>query len=87
MRHMKRLLGEAQKRGATTFEVTERANAEFLDRMTDLVEDSVFVNGSCATSRSYYFNQHGMATLLRPTSTLNAFREAGTFPLEDYFYV
>ena len=24
------------------------------------------------------------ATLLRPTSTLNAFREAGTFPLEDY---
>ena len=84
MRHMERLLGEVKKRRATTFEVTERANAEFLDRMTDRLEDSVFVNGSCATSRSYYFNQHGMATLLRPTSTLNAFREAGSFPLEDY---
>ena len=77
---------EVDRRGAATFEVTERANQEFLDRMTDRLEDSVFVNGSCATSRSYYFNQHGMATLLRPTSTINAFREAGSFPLDDYAY-
>ena len=86
MRHMKRLLSEVEKRRATTFEVTEEANAAFLERMTDRIEDSVFVNGSCATSRSYYFNQHGMATLLRPTSTINAFREASKFPLEDYAY-
>lgn len=86
MRHMKRLLGEVERRGASTFEVTERANTEFLDRMTENLEDSVFVNGSCATSRSYYFNQHGEATLLRPTSTVNAFREGSRFPLEDYAY-
>ena len=86
MKHLNRLLGEVDRRGAATFEVTERANQEFLDRMTDRLEDSVFVNGSCATSRSYYFNQHGMATLLRPTSTINAFREAGSFPLDDYAY-
>jgi len=86
MKHLKRLLREVDRRGAATFEVTERANAEFLARMTDRLEDSVFVNGSCATSRSYYFNQHGMATLLRPTSTINAFREAGSFPLDDYTY-
>jgi cation diffusion facilitator CzcD-associated flavoprotein CzcO len=86
MRHMKRLLGEVERRRATTFEISEAANTRFLDRMTDRLEDSVFVNGSCATSRSYYFNQHGMATLLRPTSTINAFREAGSFPLEDYTY-
>lgn len=86
MKHMKRLLGEVSRRGATTFEVTERANTEFLDRMTDKLDDSVFINGSCSTSRSYYFNQHGEATLLRPTSTVNAFREASRFPLEDYAY-
>ncbi|KQV74878.1 monooxygenase [Aeromicrobium sp. Root344] len=86
MKHLKRLLREVDRRGAATFEVTEHANAEFLARMTDRLEDSVFVNGSCATSRSYYFNQHGMATLLRPTSTINAFREAGSFPLDDYTY-
>lgn len=86
MRHMARLLGEVRRRGADVFEVSERANAAFLDRMTANLQDSVFVNGSCATSRSYYFNQHGEATLLRPTSTLNAFREAGSFPLDDYAY-
>ena len=33
MRHMNRLFGELQRRGARTFEVTEQANARFLDRM------------------------------------------------------
>jgi cation diffusion facilitator CzcD-associated flavoprotein CzcO len=84
MKHMARLLEHLQRQGATTFEVTERANAEFLERMTEKLGDSVFTLGSCATSRSYYFNQHGEATLLRPTSTINAHREAASFPLEDY---
>ena len=39
---------------------------------------------NCATSRSYYFNHSGEATLPRPTSTRNAVREASTFPLRDY---
>lgn len=81
---MDRLLGEVKRRGATTFEVTEEANARFLDRMTQLPGDSVFRWGNCATSRSYYFNPSGEATLLRPTSTRNAVREASTFPLRDY---
>ncbi|WP_156757172.1 flavin-containing monooxygenase [Actinokineospora pegani] len=86
MRHMKRLIGELQRRGADTFEVTERANAAFLDRMTDLLGDSVFALGNCAPARSYYFNQHGDAALLRPTSTANGKREASGFPLSDYSF-
>ncbi len=43
-------------------------------------------SGSCSTARSYYFNQHGEAAILRPTSTINAFREAGRFPLDAYSY-
>lgn len=86
MRHIARLLGEFRRRGATTFEVTEDANAEFLDRMTERLGDSVFNLGSCATSRSYYFNQHGEAVILRPTSTINAFREAERFPLSSYAF-
>ena len=42
MRHVDRPLGEVKRRGATTFEVTEEANARFLDRMTQLLGDSVF---------------------------------------------
>jgi cation diffusion facilitator CzcD-associated flavoprotein CzcO len=86
MRHIKRLFGELRRRGATTFEVSEAANAEFLERMRGRLGDSVFNLGSCSTARSYYFNQHGEAAILRPTSTINAFREADRFPLEDYAY-
>ena len=42
MRHMNRLFGELQRRGGRTFEVTEEANARFLDRMLTLLDDSVF---------------------------------------------
>jgi cation diffusion facilitator CzcD-associated flavoprotein CzcO len=86
MRHLARLFGELRRRGATTFEVSEQANAEFLDRMRGRLGDSVFNLGSCSTARSYYFNQHGEAAILRPTSTINAFREADRFPLDDYAY-
>lgn len=86
MKHIDRLLGEVQRKGATTFEVTERANDEFLDRVTAKLDGSVFYRGNCQTARSYYFNQHGEAAILRPTSTINAIREASRFPLEDYSY-
>lgn len=86
MRHMKRLFGEMRKRGASVFEVTEEANAQFLDRVTRNLTTSVFNLGSCENSRSYYFNQHGEAAILRPTSTVSALREAERFPLDSYSY-
>jgi cation diffusion facilitator CzcD-associated flavoprotein CzcO len=84
MRHMNRLFGEMQRRGANTFEVTEQANARFLERMTSLLDDSVFVLGDCAGSRSYWFNGSGEAPLFRPTSIRSAVREQDRFPLADY---
>src|ERR1700753_3672243 len=83
MRHLDRLLGEVKRRGATTFEVTEEATDRFMERMTKLLDNSVFYSGDCATSRSYYFSPNGEASLLRPTSTLNAIREGRSFPLSD----
>jgi len=87
MRHMNRLFGELQRRGARTFEVTEEANARFLDRMTKLLEDSAFELGSCVNSRSYWFRNHtgkGEAPLFRPTSVRSAVKEQERFPLSDY---
>lgn len=86
MRHIERLFGELRRRNAQTFEVTQEANDEFLERVTGKLDDSVFYAGSCSTARSYYFNQHGEAAILRPTSTINAHREAGRYPLDDYTY-
>jgi cation diffusion facilitator CzcD-associated flavoprotein CzcO len=84
MRHMNRLFGELQRRGARTFEVTEQANARVLDRMDELLDKSVFYAGNCATSRSYWFNHSGEAPLFRPTSVLSAVKEQDRFPLSDY---
>lgn len=84
MRHMDRLFGELQRRGGSTFEITEEANTRFLDRMTDLLSDSVFRLGDCAGSRSYWFNRSGEAPLFRPTSVLTAVKEQDHFPLQDY---
>jgi cation diffusion facilitator CzcD-associated flavoprotein CzcO len=84
MRHMQRLFDEVNRKGATTFEVTEEATAAFFDRMTKMLDMSVFNRGDCATSRSYYFNHDGEAALLRPTTSRNAVREGSRFPLSDY---
>ncbi len=84
MRHMDRLFGELKRRGATTFEVTEEANARYLDQMTELLGDSLFTVGDCASARSYYYNPAGEATLLRPMTTRAALREASTYPVTDY---
>ncbi|MGB8405002.1 MAG: NAD(P)/FAD-dependent oxidoreductase [Mycobacterium sp.] len=84
MRLIQRLFTEVQRRGATTFEVTEEANTAYLDRMTQLLGKSLFTQGNCASAHSYYFNPAGEPTLLRPTSTATAIREASKFPLSDY---
>ena len=54
--------------------------------MTGLLGNPDSTRASAPTARSYYFNQHGEAVLLRPTSTLSAHREAVGFPLEDYAF-
>ena len=86
MKHIDRLLSEVRRRGATTFEVKDPANEEFLGWVTERLDDSVFSLGQCQTARSYYFNQHGEAALLRPSSTINTHKEAVSFPVEDYAY-
>lgn len=86
MRLMDRLFGELKRRGATTFEVTEEANARYLDLMTELLGDSLFTLGDCASARSYYFNPSGEATLLRPMTTRRAVADASRFPLSDYAF-
>ncbi|HSW15332.1 MAG TPA: NAD(P)/FAD-dependent oxidoreductase [Solimonas sp.] len=84
MKHIARLIGEMRRQQAQVFEVSQAANDSFVADMRQRLQNSVFVNGNCATSRSYYFNPHGEATLLRPTSTLSGLHHAGHFPLEDY---
>lgn len=86
MRHLERLFTEMTEQGAETFEVTARADAEFLDHMLERMDDTVFAQGSCGTARSYYYTNEGDAVLLRPTSSGHARKAVEAFPLEDYSF-
>lgn len=84
MKHIARCLGEVRRQGASSFEVDQSANEAYMQRMRRNLRSSVFVNGSCGSSNSYYFNPHGEAAMLRPTPTPVALWEADHFPLEHY---
>jgi hypothetical protein len=84
MRHLERLFGELDRGGADTFEISAGANAEFLARMLERMDDTVFNRGSCETSRSYYFTNEGDAVILRPTSSRAARKAVEHVPLSDY---
>lgn len=84
-RHMDRLFGELHRHNATSFEVTDEANAHFCDRMDKLQRNTLLHLGNCAGSRSYYFGPNG-ETVLRPTTTRRVLAEQATFPLNDYSF-
>lgn len=84
MKHIGRCLGEMRRQNAHCFEVQQSANNQFLEKMSGSLGSSVFVNGNCSSSNSYYFNHHGEASLLRPTPTFVALWHADHFPLSHY---
>lgn len=86
MKHIARCLGEVKKQNALSFEVDREANDNYMKRMRNNLRSSVFVNGSCGGSNSYYFNPHGEAAMLRPTPTPVALWEADHFPLQHYHF-
>jgi cation diffusion facilitator CzcD-associated flavoprotein CzcO len=86
MKHIARCLGELRERGKSRFEVRRDAQQEFVDGMKARAGSTVFATGNCATSNSYYFNQHGEASLLRLSPTAVALWRAGHYRLDDYVF-
>ncbi len=84
MKHLGRCLTAMRSARAKEVEVRSSAQASFVADMRRRLKSSVFSAGSCATSNSYYFNQHGESPLLRPTPTAAALWSAGHYPLGDY---
>lgn len=84
MAHMDRCLKAMRKSGATCFEVTDDAKNEFMEQMNSRQQSAIFTVGSCATANSYYFNPHGVASVLRLTPTYQAARRAKSYPTSAY---
>jgi cation diffusion facilitator CzcD-associated flavoprotein CzcO len=86
MRHLKRIVGRMHQQGFTEVEVTEQANRDFRAKMIENMDGTVFVRGNCSESNSYYFNAHGEALFLRPTSTPMVLWHAARIPFKDYHF-
>jgi cation diffusion facilitator CzcD-associated flavoprotein CzcO len=84
--HLVRVIQEARRRGATSVEVKEAAADRWTRFAVERLSRSLWHVGSCATANSYYFDQHGDTSFLRPTSSKQAHRAARTFPLDDYAF-
>ena len=86
MKHMERCLTAMRRKGAESFEVTEQAKDRFMAKMDRNQDSAIFTVGQCSTANSYYFNPHGVASILRLTPTLNAALSARTYSTSAYRY-
>jgi len=84
--HIVRVISEARRRGATEVEVTKEATGRYHAMIQERMSRSLWFTTDCATANSYYFDHHGDAPYLRPTSAREARRASRTFPLDDYVY-
>ena len=80
------MIEECRRRGATAVEVSEQATDRFHAMIERRMAGSLWYTANCATANSYYFDHHGDAPYLRPTSARQARRAAASFPLDDYRY-
>ncbi|MBV1882497.1 MAG: NAD(P)/FAD-dependent oxidoreductase [Pseudomonadales bacterium] len=65
-----RCLKEAKRKKSRYIEVTQQANDEYLADMLERSEGSVFNNAACSEANSYYFDNHGEASLPSPFTPL-----------------
>ena len=87
MSRMSRCLREMRRRNAGSFEVTEGGRDGYMATMRARATDTIFSVGSCATTNSYYFNQHGETTLVRLSSARRVLHSSRHFPLESYVFL
>jgi cation diffusion facilitator CzcD-associated flavoprotein CzcO len=84
--HVVRVLEEARRRGATAVEVRPEAVDRFMRFVRHRTAQALPLSPRCDASGTYYRDHHGEVTLLRPTSSLQAWAASRRFPLDDYEY-
>ena len=82
--HAVRCLSEAKRRRATTIEIKQEPHDAFFRDVVRRQKNSVLFNNNCSTANSYYFDHHGDAPFLRPSSGLELWWRSRHFNLDDY---
>lgn len=84
--HAIRCIREARKRGATRVEIKAEPHIKYFNSILRRQRSTLFYNAVCGGANSYYFDRHGDAPMLRPTTSPEAWFMARFFPLDDYEY-
>ncbi len=82
--HAVRCLREARRRGAPTVEVRRAPHDAFFRHVLKRQRSTVLFNNNCASSNSYYFDHHGDAPFMRPSSGLELWWRSRHFDLDHY---
>ncbi|WP_233213491.1 flavin-containing monooxygenase [Mycobacterium hubeiense] len=84
--HAARCITEARRRGATYVAVRQEPHDAYFAEVQRRLRNSVFVNGDCTRSNSYYFDRHGDTPLLRPSTGWGLWWRHRRFDLDNYEY-
>lgn len=84
--HLTRCIKEARRRKATCVEVRKEVHDRYFQDIQRRQQSTVFLNHNCAASNSYYFDRHGDAPMLRPSTSMEMLWRARHFPLDHYRY-
>ena len=82
--HALRCIREARRRGATYVEIREKPHRDYFRDILRRQRNTVFFNNDCSAANSYYFDRHGDAPFLRPSSGLEMWWHSRHFPLGHY---
>jgi cation diffusion facilitator CzcD-associated flavoprotein CzcO len=82
--HAVRCLAEARRRQAPTIEIKREPHDAFFRDILRRQENSLLFNNDCSTANSYYFDHHGDAPFMRPSSGLELWWRSRHFRLDDY---
>jgi cation diffusion facilitator CzcD-associated flavoprotein CzcO len=83
--HAARVIGEAERRGATSVEIKREAHDRFFREVIDRLVDTPYGHPTnCAGSNSFLVDEHGDAPIIRPSTTGEMIRRSRRFDLENY---
>ncbi|HIL23593.1 MAG TPA: NAD(P)/FAD-dependent oxidoreductase [Alcanivorax sp.] len=82
--HLSRCISEANRRGASQVEIRQSVHDAYFRNIQKRQQNTVFLNHNCALSNSYYFDHHGDAPMLRPSTSLEMLWRAKHLPMDHY---
>jgi cation diffusion facilitator CzcD-associated flavoprotein CzcO len=86
MAHIMRCLVQARKTGATRVEVRREVHEAYFRETLRRQQNTVFYNNHCGASHSYYFDKHGDAPFIRPSSGVELWLRSRYFPISNYAF-